>query len=110
MTAPVSQVLSEAADLLEKPGAFMQGDFCDSDDGGARPDSIQFAECFCTYGAIAKVLGISGPAAEMWGSQNEIDELFGPCGVVDFNDSHEQHEVVAKVREVAAALAKEQGR
>lgn len=93
---PVSQVLSEAADLLEKPGAWGQDDY-NPHDG-----------CFCALGAI-RVVG------RYKGDDNAPATFLGDCigepWVCDWNDDPErtQTEVVAAFRR-ASALAKEQGR
>jgi hypothetical protein len=94
MTAPVSQVLSEAGDLLEKPGAWGQGDW--EADG-----------CFCIDGALMHVKGD-------YDTYNELEvlrEAIGCEGVIWWNDAEgrTQEEVVDALRR-AAALAKEQGR
>lgn len=111
MTAPVSQVLSEAADLLEKPGAWTQGMFSVNAEGDPVLPFWTEAQCFCAVGAVAKVLVMNGTSAENW-----LDTSSGFHGLLansleDFNDTEgrTQAEVVAKLRE-AAALAKEQGR
>lgn len=111
MTAPVSQVLSEAADLLEKPGAWGHSLFSVDAEGDPVMPFSDEAVCFCAVGAVAKVLEIDGVTAENW-----LDCATGLHGLQssrleDFNDNlgRTQAEVVAKLRE-AAALAKEQGR
>ncbi|KQM37975.1 hypothetical protein [Sphingomonas sp. Leaf10] len=110
MTAPVSQVLSEAADLLEKPGAWTQNAFA-RDWLGRMTGPLSTkdtAVCWCVMGATC----VAGQDADE--GQAADDFLRGFLGIPDlasWNDTpgRTQAEVVAKLRE-AAALAKEQGR
>lgn len=104
MTAPqtVADVLDAAADLLEKPGAWGQGNY--------QPRS----GCLCTLGAISMVAVGHVPAA--WGSSSArlataaAKTLFPSLsGVANWNDEEgrTQSEVVAALR--AAATSARQG-
>lgn len=111
MTAPVSQVLSEAADLLEKPGAWTQGVFARN----AKGENTGLSEirgkavCWCVLGATAASagsnLGLSSAADHF------LRDFLGVEELGSWNDAPDrsQEEVVDALRR-AAALAKDQGR
>ncbi len=111
---PVSQVLSEAADLLEKPGAWTQGAYARGK-SGRKVSTRKTAVCFCAVGAIDAVIG--KPTIGIEGHWEALRMVtFAAIGtreanVAEWNDEpgRTQAEVVAAFRR-AAALAKEQGR
>ena len=84
----VADVLERAADVVAKPGGWMQGSM--GSDG-----------CYCAWGAII--------AASVTGDPSKACRFFSGFvgGMVQFNDTpgRTQSEVVAKLRE-AAALAR----
>lgn len=107
MTAPVSQVLSEAADLLEKPGAWTQGAL--ARDAHGENVGLDYGVCFCLGGAIIK--SAHGVKTIQRKAMQSVREVLRVEYVTDWNDSptRQQTEVVDALRR-AAALAKEQGR
>jgi hypothetical protein len=120
MTAlSVAEVLDAAADLIEPDGAWTQGDFGRRSDGKGwsmveRATDIAFADfpatCFCLYGAVAKVAGVSpqNALAEPFAVIREVFNTPFAFEIAQWNDAPErtQAEVVAKLRE-AAAFARE---
>lgn len=101
MTAPqtVADVLDAAADLLEKPGAWTQGEWwsCNDDD----------EQCFCVRGAI-RWCGV-GINSEM---DQKIAEAMGfraPHLLARWNDEkgRTQSEVVAALRAAATSARQE---
>ena len=111
MTAPVSQVLSEAADLLEKPGAWTQGANARDATGKSVPVTSGRGTCFCMAGAILHRTGGDYRAAALVRRVLPMPNEAVKDWLVSFNDTtgRTQAEVVAKLRE-AANLAREQGR
>lgn len=110
MTAPVSQVLSEAADLLEKPGAWTQKALS-RDASGRLVHPFSAGACsFCMAGAIGRVVGTGSVYCEETLPAMDFVE-----GILDRIPSYNDHprrtqgQIVATLRR-AAALAKEQGR
>jgi len=110
----VSQVLSEAADLLEKPGAWTQGEYARGKSG--RPVKRRYAAvCFCALGAIDAAHGETDIGNEVdveaarFVTSVAVPERVGNLAL--WNDAPErtQAEVVDAFRR-AAALAKAQGR
>lgn len=113
-----SETLSRAADLLEKPGAWMQGDFWRLADGVTYEKAVDYgvvedAEpvCFCAYGAISYARGIIDCNQD---DTMAIEPFLGaaigdmtPFALSTWNDAPErtQAEVVAALRQ-AADLAK----
>jgi hypothetical protein len=103
-----ADILNAAADLLEKPGAWVQETF------GRR------GECYCVRGAISAAAGHNSLSIGDDPSEEALAKaLFGPVRasqhlagslIVQWNDAkgRTQSEVVAKLRE-AAALAREAG-
>ncbi|KQM88625.1 hypothetical protein ASE67_02475 [Sphingomonas sp. Leaf23] len=108
MTAPVSQVLSEAADLLEKPGAWTQKAFARNGRGQSTGPlaASDTPVCWCVMGAtcVAGEEGDEGQAADDF-----LREFLGVPDLGAWNDdpARTQPEVVDALRR-AAALAKEQ--
>jgi len=109
MSAPqaVADVLDAAADLLEKPGAWTQGDYARNRFGGKLGDGRKpEATCWCAIGALEKVTGslignhYAAPLIEVIGGNGRIDQ---------WNDApgRTQSEVVAALR--AAATSARQG-
>ncbi|MNI86210.1 hypothetical protein D3C73_1432770 [compost metagenome] len=100
-------MLGAAADLLEKPGAWMQEDYCDT--GGYYAKSLQQASCWCIVGAIGAVADMDGPEAEEWANRvlgpliPGVEEGYPVTGVPGWNDKdgRTQAEVVAALREAA---------
>lgn len=109
--APVSQVLSDAADLLEKPGAWTQKANARDATGDKVPATSGKGTCFCMAGAILHRTGGDYHAAAFVRRVLPMPNEAAKDWLVSFNDApgRTQGEVVAKLRE-AAALAKEQGR
>lgn len=114
----VSEVLNKAADLLEKPGAWMQEDYCDA--GGYRAKELQRASCWCIAGAIGAVADMDGPEAEEWANKvlgpliPGVEEGYPVTGIPGWNDkpNRTQAEVVEALRQAAlrAAATQEAGR
>lgn len=109
MTADVAKVLESAADLLEKPGAWIQGDFArDANGDGLAMGYDPKATCWCAVGALEKALGPSAEKdiAHYWEAL-EIALPDGFSSVPDWNDTkgRTQAEIVATLRE-AAGLAR----
>jgi hypothetical protein len=100
----VRRVLLDAADLIEARGWCQEFYACDFSGAKCRPTSAD-AACFCALGAIHHVEGAqAGPewtdAEIAWG-----EALGSLSNAIDWNDAPERTagEVVAKLREVAAA-------
>lgn len=106
----ISAILNAAADLLEKPGAWIQGDWALTATGddlylGAGPDAA--AVCWCAEGAIAAVAG--SRFAEAHGA---LQEYMGIMSIPAWNDDPErkQEEVVAALRNAATQAEPSTGR
>jgi hypothetical protein len=107
MTAPVSQVLSEAADLLEKPGGWMQGVM--ARDAAGENVGLDFGVCFCLGGAVIK--SARGVKTIQRQAMQVIRDVLGVDYITDWNDHPaRQHPEVVDALRRAAALAKEQGK
>lgn len=105
------EILTKAADLLEKPGAWTQGSAILDRYGRPTGWSDPRACCFCAFGAIRRASG--DPEITKCEALDFADRFaagLGFSGIIDFNDAPErtQAEVVAKLRE-AAELAKATG-
>jgi hypothetical protein len=97
----VADILEKAASLIEPEGAWTQftsardasGEWVDADSAGAV--------CFCTVGAIHRVVGHNFSAATP--AFYAFEDLI-LCDTARWNDhpSRTQSEVVAKLREAAA--------
>lgn len=113
----VSEVLSKAADLLEKPGAWTQGASSRNASGDPDDDNVirRDAVCWCAYGAILKAAGetliIGSPRAA---AAAEIIDGIVVADVTQWNDdpNRTQAEVVEALRQAAlrAAATQEAGR
>ena len=111
--ATVSEILTKAADLLEKPGAWTQGDYARNYVGEGYSDYIADRAdeggtfepvCFCTIGALNHVRGKEADAA-LWGElRNPVVSVVGEINIADWNDTpgRTQAEVVAALRTAAS--------
>lgn len=94
----VSEVLSRAADLLEKPGAWTQG--CYARDEGGKPTDMWGDDpvCFCVSASIQKVEGRHRSSA--WNRFDGYTRRRGFRHMADFNDhpGRTQAEVVSALR------------
>lgn len=108
----VPEVLNAAADLLERPGAWTQGDYARDDMGLGIGDYTEEERekggfepvCFCTIGAINHARG-RDPDTALWGDlRRPIWDVLGETNIADWNDApgRTQAEVVAALREAAA--------
>lgn len=105
MCMETKTLLQQARDLIAK--GFARETYATADDGTERLPMSASATCFCAYGAICKVLGISFPRfdsayvnaaekalyAELPSGSRRRDKARFDC-VTDFNDSHTQAEVI----------------
>jgi hypothetical protein len=100
-----SELLKEAADLVEPPGRWIQEVIAQDEDGEETSVSMKPAVCWCAWGAIDETIR----RHRAWG-QDAFGfmerTVGGPIG--PFNDSHSQPEVVAALRK-AAELAESEG-
>jgi len=85
----IAKVLNAAADLLEKPGAWMQGK-----SSGVRADGTR---CFCTMGAIRHLTGESHSDAEEYFRDRHLPEWGGITGWND-HPGQKQDNVVETLR------------
>ena len=108
--ADVAGTLNAAADLLEKPGAWTQGEYGLDEDGYGLTGVHQLqsrAVCLCTVGALA----VAGNAASIRYAEEEADAVHALASVLGisvgrvaaWNDApgRTQAEVVAALREAA---------
>lgn len=103
MSAPttVREALLAAAELLEKPGAWTQGENARDEFAVAVDPLAREATCWCIEGAMLRVMGSKRPTGASWSAViMALKEV--PC---DWNDTpgRTQAEVVAKLREAAEA-------
>ena len=110
MKKPASLILTEAADLLEPEGAWVQRSFAKGPEGQSYPQPE--AECsWCALGAILKASG--GVRAAAGGYHDAVlflRQVHGFQHTVFWNDAPDrtQAEVVQAIRDAAAlALEKE---
>ncbi len=99
----VSEVLSRAADLLEKPGAWTQGEYSRGD------------YCFCALGAVCEIEGRTRPRGNLEVNEDESPACAAlaraitgepyPYLVARWNDAprRTQAEVVSALRAAAEA-------
>ena len=102
--ASVADVLNRAADLLEKPGAWTQGEWARDKNGEGEPLPGSDV-CWCAYGACYAVNGYTWRgcgldvvyALDQWSRANSYPSI------QHFNDEpgRTQAEVVAALREAA---------
>lgn len=95
-----AEILTKAAELLEKPGAWTQGAFARTATGEKCFPGAN-AVCWCAGGALTQVSPREAAVAATK-AYRLFDDLVG--GLLSFNDhpSRTQAEVVAKLREAAA--------
>lgn len=113
----VAEVLDAAADLIEPEGKWTQGAFSRNADGAADADEDETTAvepvCWCALGALAEVSGKSTLDSYVFALAYPDRAAPGYAAlrafiggeVADWNDAPErtQAEVVAKLREAAAA-------
>lgn len=104
----VSEVLNQAADVLEPEGAWTQGALWRTPDGTYEEDG---AVCFCIQGALYLVTeriagGVGEGDAVREEAEDFLETLLGRT-IPGWNDDPErtQAEVVAKLREAAEQAA-----
>lgn len=102
----VADILTAAADLIEKPGAWTQGAFARTLDGGPAIWTDDDAACFCVAGAIERVGGTAS-RNRAWDFFNDWTVKRGFRHLANWNDAPErtQAEVVAALRAAAAKAA-----
>lgn len=104
----VADVLDAAADLLEKPGAWIKGDLALDASGEAVDPSDSNASCWCVMGATERVSDASWARR----ARNAFRAVIGGWNksIPEWNDApgRTQAEVVAKLREAAALARQEQ--
>lgn len=85
----IAKALNAAADLLEKPGGWMQGK-----SSGVREDGTR---CFCTMGAIRHVTGEAQSDAERYFRDRHCAHIGGITGWND-RPGQKQEAVVDELR------------
>jgi hypothetical protein len=97
----VSQILNEAADLLEQPGAWTQGKDARNELGAGTYSADLRACSFCILGAIRRV---GGTGHDRWKAVGALCRSLGIENIAEWNDAPErtQEEVVAALRASAA--------
>jgi len=99
-------VLLRAADILDKPGAWMQLDYARDAIGLSTDPLDPDAVCFCTMGAIMRAAGAVDPdrgdAYEVIGAFS--DHVHRDVGFWNDAGNRTQAEVVAALREAAGKL------
>lgn len=103
----VADILTAAADLIEKPGAWTQGAFARDEHGCSTGWRSEDAKCFCVSGAITRAGDRPAGLNRAWQVFNDWTIKRGFSHLARFNDApgRTQAEVVAALRE-AAALAR----
>lgn len=101
----VAEVLNKAADLLEKPGAWTQGEYGRLPSGRAALNVRSDAVCRCLIGAIYTVLPPESGClhdVEKGEAVQTMNEFLG-MGAYHWNDAPDrtQAEVVAALRQAA---------
>jgi hypothetical protein len=103
------EILRQARELISDPAHWTQGEYARDADGNFAAVYDPAAVCFCSLGAIAKVMNISDPDAVSLFEPAEIldDICFAKCGVkaYGFNDSHTHAEVLSLFDAAIARLA-----
>lgn len=103
----VSEILDKAADLIEPEGAWTRNALARRPDGHLIGPLEEGATCWCLYGALDRVTGVSGYDGQAATAlSNVIDDY-----VSEWNDrpARTQQEVVTALRE-AARKEREAGR
>lgn len=104
------EILQKAQDLIRDPANWVQGNYAATRSGNPI-GVLEGPACrFCTMGAVAKVMGISGVSAENSHAARLLDEaaqemVYYVNGAVEFND-RANHANVMDMFERAIALAK----
>jgi hypothetical protein len=98
----VADILTAAADLIAKPGAWTQGTFARTENGKNTGWKEDDAECFCVAGAILRVGG-AGHLNRAWNVFDDWTRSKGFRHLAGWNDDPKrtQEEVVAALRAVA---------
>lgn len=102
----VADILTAAAALIEKPGAWTQGGFAFAPDGeDSRFGFDDSAVCWCALGALQKVEGrlltSSHPA------KRALEDLVGNVALWNDAEGRTQAEVVAALRQAAEKARQE---
>ena len=108
-----SEILSKAADIVEAPGAWIQGEYATTHSGTKVASDSPVACRFCAWGAIESAASrrydLTVPAGDA--EETALETLWNLVGgdIEAWNDveGRTQSEVVAALRK-AASIAKEQ--
>lgn len=105
MSNPVAQVLRNAADLLDAPGRWTQGNYAVNATGEGVDYDGDEACSFCVMGAIARV-GKGHPFDVLRKVDNALRERTPDRRIALWNDDpkRKQSEVVALLRQVAEEI------
>jgi hypothetical protein len=105
--ATVSEILTKAADLLEKPGAWTKFEFARDAAGRAVYQTSSLATCWCARGAIAAVNEEEDDHTannRNWKAAAQLMGFHDVHDIEDWNDApgRTQAEVVAALRTAAS--------
>ncbi len=111
MDKTTKEILTEARSLITNPDNWTQGFFARDGDGVLLESDSPGATCWCAWGAIQKVVGVSLLSKAhnlylwdtLWNATGEPD--FGSSSHViwSYNDTHTHEEVLAVFDKAIAA-------
>lgn len=102
-----SEILSAAADLIEQPGKWTQGEYAKDGRGRGCYGFDEQAQCFCLLGAIQKVTG----EEDTYELRKHVRRVVGNRAINNWNDAsgRTQAEVVAALRQAAEKAREQEG-
>ena len=112
----VAAVLNAAADLLEKPGAWTQGEMARDESGSGVEERDPKAQCWCVIGAVARATtDLTGWVSNTYVEARTTLALAvgtdADGGIPDWNDTpgRTQAEVVKALRHAALTVTPQDG-
>lgn len=99
----VAEILNQAADLLEKPGAWTQGAYGRDASGEPIPEWHERCTCWCAAGAVWAVLGKGASTRDLEPALDVLARDLPRRLVSEWNDEQgrTQSEVVEALRQAA---------
>lgn len=102
MEMTVKEVLIAARAKIADPANWTQGEYARTLEGYPLDVHSRNAECWCSIGALACVMG-DVVLAEHSASHKALEDVMGTRWIAEFNDTHTHAEVLAKFDEAIAA-------
>ena len=106
------EILKAARDLIAKPANWTQGEYARGPDGTPFIEVVPEATCFCSIGAVAKVMGcpvLEADRSEAVRLLVEAAEASIPSELTIFNDESTHSEVLALFSKAISSAEEKQG-